>query len=89
MMPKIDLAEKKWATKMTTVAPKHWKKGVTGKESAYCRGVAEFIGVSSCNPDRAEAYKTGVGLVSEADFASAVRGKEKKWRERYIEAMAG
>jgi hypothetical protein len=87
-MARIDLAEKKWGTKMPTKGPT-WKKAVTGKESAFCKGVAEFIGVSTCNPERAEAYRTGVGLVSAEDFAAAVKGKEKKWRERYVEKMAG
>lgn len=87
-MAKIDLAEKKWGTKMPTRGPV-WKKAVTGKETAFCKGVADFIGVATCKPERVEAYRTGVGMVTAEDFAAAVRGKEAKWRARYVEAMAG
>jgi hypothetical protein len=87
-MPKIDLAEKKWARKMATAGPR-WKAHVTGKESAYCKGVAEFLGVATCSPEKMTAYREGVGAVSAEDFATAVRGKEAKWRARYTEAMVG
>ncbi len=86
---KIDLAKEKWARKMTTTAPDNWKRGVTGKEDAYCRGVAEFIGVATCNPQRKEAWRLGVAAVSAEDFKAAVAGKEEKWKKRYIEKMAG
>jgi len=87
-MPKIDLAARKWGEKMPQKGAA-WKKGVTGKETAYCKGVAEFIGVGTCNPERLEAYRAGVARVSAEDFATAVRGKEEKWKRRYIEKMAG
>jgi len=87
-MPRIDLAEKKWGEKMPKKGAA-WKKGVTGKESDYCKGVAEFIGVSTCNPEKLQAWREGVARVSAEDFAAAVRGKEHKWRRKYVEAMTG
>ncbi|MEM4977394.1 MAG: hypothetical protein QXT64_08730, partial [Desulfurococcaceae archaeon] len=83
---RVELAKKKWARK---VKGEKWKQGVTGKETAYCKGVAEFLGVKTCNPDRLTAYREGVAAVSAADFDAAVRGKEEKWFERYKEKMAG
>jgi len=85
-MAKIDLAAEKWARKMARAGPK-WKSGVTGKESAFCRGVAEFIGVGTCDPAVSSAYAQGVGAVSAEEFQSAVAGKETKWKQKYIEAM--
>jgi hypothetical protein len=85
-MSKVELAKKKWKRK---VKGEKWKAGVTGKESAYCQGVAEFLGVSTCKPERAAAYAEGVGAVSAADFDAAVSGKEEKWARRYREKMAG
>lgn len=86
-MAKIDLAQKKWETK-TPARATAWKRAVTGKEDAYCRGLAEFMGLP-CNPERVSAYREGVGIVTAEDFATAVRGKGAKWRERYIEKMSG
>jgi hypothetical protein len=85
-MPTIETAKKKWARK---VKGEKWKRGVTGKESEYCSGVAEFLGVGTCNPERAAAWREGVDSVSAADFDKAVRGKEEKWARRYREKMAG
>jgi hypothetical protein len=85
-MSRIELAKKKWARKVTG---EKWKRGVTGKESDYCKGVAEFLGVGTCNPEKLAAYREGIAAVSAADFDAAVRGKQEKWATRYREAMAG
>jgi len=85
-MSKVELAKKKYRRK---VKGEVWKKGVTGKESEYCKGVAEFLGVSTCNPERLQAYREGIAEVSAADFDAAVKGKEEKWARRYREKMAG
>lgn len=87
-MSKIELAQKKWERKMATAGPR-WKAGVTGKESSFCRGIAEFLGVGTCNPERASAYREGVAAVSAEDFQAAVAGKGSKWAARYREKMAG
>jgi hypothetical protein len=84
-MPTPELAKRKWARK---VKGEKWKRGVTGKESEYCSGVAAFLGVSTCNPERASAWREGVNAVSATDFDNAVRGKEEKWFRRYKEKMA-
>jgi len=85
-MPTIETAKKKWARK---VKGDKWKKGVTGKETDYCKGVAEFLGVRTCNPERSAAWREGVDAVSAADFDKAVSGKEEKWASKYREKMAG
>jgi len=85
-MGTIELAKKKWARK---VKGERWKKGVTGKESEYCKGVAEFLGVKTCNSERLQAYREGIADVSASDFDAAVKGKEERWAERYKEKMAG
>jgi len=82
----LELAKKKWARK---VRGDRWKQGVTGKEDSYCRGIAEFLGVATCNPIRMQRWREGVDAVSAADFDAAVRGKEEKWARKYKEAMAG
>lgn len=82
----VELAKKKWREK---VSGAKWKKGVTGKEDEFCRGIAEFLGVATCNPDILEAYRSGVARVSAEDFEAAIRGKEEKWLRRYREKMAG
>jgi len=86
-MARIDLAQKKWETKVPARAAA-WKRGVTGKEDAYCKGLSEFMGLP-CNPEKVASYREGVGIVTPEDFAAAVRGKGAKWRARYIEAMSG
>jgi hypothetical protein len=83
-MSRIELAKRKWARK---VKGEKWKRGVTGKESDYCKGVAEFLGVGTCNPERLQAYREGIAAVSADDFDAAVRGKEEKWADRYREKM--
>jgi len=85
-MAKVELAKKKWERK---VKGDKWKKGVTGKEDEFCRGVAEFLGVPTCNPDRMTAFREGVDAVTASDFDAAVKGKEEKWARRYKEKMAG
>jgi len=86
MPGKVELAKKKWARK---VKGDKWKKGVTGKEHDFCKGVAEFLGTGTCNPEVAKNWREGVDSVSAADFDAAVRGKEEKWYQRYKEKMAG
>jgi len=85
-MSKVELAKKKWVRK---VKGEKWKKGVTGKEDEFCKGVAEFLGVGTCNPEVLQHYREGVAAVSAADFDAAVKGKEEKWIRRYREKMAG
>jgi hypothetical protein len=82
----VELAKKKWVRK---VKGEKWKRGVTGKGPVYCKGVAEFLGVGTCLPERERAYTEGVDAVSAADFDAAVRGKEEVWARRYRERMAG
>lgn len=62
---------------------------MTGKEDEFCRGVAEFLGVGSCNPEVLSAYREGIADVTASDFDAAVRGKEDKWAREYREKMAG
>lgn len=85
-MPTPELAKKKWRRK---VKGEKWKRGVTGKEDEFCKGVAEFLGVPTCNPEVLQAYREGINAVSAADFDRAVSGKEEKWLQRYREKMAG
>jgi len=85
-MPTLETAKKKWARK---VKGEKWKAGVTGKEDAFCKGIAEFLGTGTCNPEVMANYREGVAAVSAADFDAAVRGKEEKWARRYREKMAG
>jgi len=85
-MSRIELAKKKWARKVTG---EKWKRGVTGKESAFCSGVAEFLGVETCNPAVLSSYREGIAAVSATDFDAAVRGKQEKWATRYREKMSG
>ena len=86
MAGKIGLAQGKYARKTATMGT-NWKRGVTGKGGEYCKGVADFIGVKSCNKARESAWTSGVDAVSASDFGTAVRGKEDKWARRYREAM--
>lgn len=79
-------AKQKWARKVSGSA---WKEGVKGKDSAYCQGVADFLGVSSCSADKKSAWSSGVEAVSASDFDRAVSGKEDKWLRNYREEMAG
>jgi hypothetical protein len=81
-----ELAKKKWKRK---VKGEKWKKGVTGKENDFCEGIKEFLGVTSCNPDIVNAWRTGVEEVTASQFDHAVSGKEEKWFERYKEKMSG
>jgi hypothetical protein len=85
-MPTPELAKKKWKAKVKGSA---WKTGVTGKESDYCKGIADFLGTTTCNPAVSGNYKAGVDTVSAADFDAAVSGKEDKWFKRYKEKMGG
>jgi hypothetical protein len=85
-MSKLEAAKKKWARK---VKGERWKAGVTGKEDEYCKGVAEFLGVATCNPERLAAYREGIAATSAEYFDTRVRGKEEKWARRYKEKMAG
>ncbi|MCJ7816743.1 MAG: hypothetical protein MUP55_02695 [Candidatus Aenigmarchaeota archaeon] len=85
-MSTIKLAQGKWENKVNGTA---WKSGVTGKGGDYCDGVAEFLGVSSCNPSVQSAFTRGVDRVSANDFDSAVKGKGSKWARRYAEKMGG
>jgi hypothetical protein len=87
-MPRIDLAMRKWEAKTAGKGSK-WKRMVTGKEDAFCKGVAEFIGVGSCAPDVLTSFREGVARVGPEDYEAAVRGKAPKWRTRYVEAMSG
>jgi hypothetical protein len=82
----VETAKKKWKLK---VKGERWKRGVTGKGSEYCKGIADFLGVSTCKAERQSAYTAGVEAVSAADFDKAVSGKEEKWERRYREKMAG
>jgi hypothetical protein len=85
-MSKVELAKRKWVRK---VKGSKWKSGVTGKEDEWCKGVAEFLGVSTCSPERLTAFREGIAGVSASDFDTAVRGKEEKWARRYREKMVG
>lgn len=87
MTGSIGLAEAKWTRKMSTAGAK-WKADVTGKGSAYCSGVAAFLGTGTCNPEKESAWNTGVDAVSAADFQASVAGKGPKWAARYREAMS-
>ncbi len=86
MATKLELGKKKWVRK---VKGEKWKKGVTGKENAFCEGVAKAAGKPTCNPEIAAEWRAGVDAVSAADFDAAVRGKEDKWMRRWIEKMTG
>lgn len=86
MSPTIETAKKKWALK---VKGDKWKRGVTGRGSDYCHGVAEFLGVGTCNPAMQTAYTSGVDAVTASDFDRAISGKETKWAENYRRKMAG
>lgn len=83
-MPTPETAKAKWARK---VKGKSWKAGVKGKGSEFCAGVAEFLGISSCNKEIESAYTAGVDAVSASMFDAAVAGKEEKWFRRYKEKM--
>jgi hypothetical protein len=88
-MTTITLAKAKWAAKMAKAGPK-WKKGVEDavKRDAYSKGYSLFLEGRAVKPERVEAYKEGVGRVSAEAFQAAVRGKEERWAERLIAAMA-
>jgi hypothetical protein len=85
-MPTLEMAKKKWANK---VKGSKWKAGVTGKEDAYCDGIARFLGIRSCNPELRKAWADGVDMVSARDFDEAVHGKEERWASRYSEKAGG
>ena len=87
-MTTLESAKRKWARKMAQAGPK-WKKGVTGKETAWCEGVARFLGTGTCNPDALNAYRAGVDAVSAEEFGRAVAGKEEKWAKKLREALGG
>lgn len=87
-MVTLEMAKAKWARKMA-VAGERWKSGVTGKGAEYCSGVAAFLGVGTCAPDKRAAFEAGVNAVSASDFQSAVAGKEEKWARKLREALAG
>jgi len=82
----LERASKKWTE---NTSGKNWKAGVTGKGGDFCEGVAEFLGVKSCNPETAKAWTEGVEGVSVEDFNAAVKGKGSKWARRYAEKMGG
>jgi len=83
-------AKEKYRRKMTVEKRGDvWKKMVTDKSDEYCKGVARFLGVATCAPERASAFKAGVDAITAADFNAAVEGKEEKWAARYKEKMAG
>jgi hypothetical protein len=85
-MTTLSLAKAKWARKMRDAGAK-WKRGVSGKEGLYREGLSKFSGgaVGSTMPSH---WAEGTGAVSEAEFASAVSGKEEKWASKLAEAIA-
>jgi len=85
-MTTLALAKKKWARKMRDAGTK-WKKGVTGKGSAYGKGLATFLGVTSISPEVVRRYTEGIEAVTPEEFQSAIRGKEDKWARRLREAL--
>jgi hypothetical protein len=88
-MSTITLAKAKWASKMAKAGPK-WKKGVEDavRRDAWSKAYSLFLEGKPVNPEKIEAYKEGVGRVTAEAFQAAVRGKEEKWAERLIHAMA-
>ena len=82
-MAKIDYSAKKWARKTAG-------KGAVWKEHTlkgnYAGGIETFTG-RTANPEKVSAWKSGVEAVTPEDFESAIRGKETKWKKRYLEVM--
>jgi hypothetical protein len=89
-MTTITLAKAKWARKMAKAGPR-WKSGVEDaiKRDAYRKGLELFSeGKVKPGPTMYSNYVEGVGAVSAEAFQSAVRGKEDKWAERLLKAIA-
>jgi len=87
-MATIATARAKWEAK-TAAAGERWKAAVQGKGAAYCRGIAQFLGVGTCAPGVQARWEQGVGRVTAADFQSAIAGKGSKWEENLRRALGG
>lgn len=86
MVGKIDAARDKWERKMSNAGAK-WKRGVTGKVSAFAKGMAEFLGLSDINSLKKDAWTAGVDATSADSFQSMVAGKGPKWEAKLIDSF--
>jgi len=87
-MATIETARAKWERKTARAGDK-WAAGVRGKQAAYCRGLAEKMGVSyeGCMADEGRSWSEGVEAVGAAGFQAAIAGKGAKWAEKFREAF--
>ncbi len=80
MAKTLQYAQSKWERK-TAGAGDKWKAATSGKEGAYAAGVTAVAG--ACGPQTRQAWASGVGAVSAAEFNAAISGKGGKWSENY------
>jgi len=85
MAKTIAYAQAKWERK-TAGAGEKWKSMVSGKEGAYAAGVTAVAG--ACGPQTRQAWSSGVGAVSAAEFNAAISGKGSKWADNYRKGVS-
>lgn len=87
-MATLESARQKWERK-TANAGEKWKAATLGKEDAWCRGVAQFLGTGTCDPAARQRFAQGVSAITAADFQARIAGKGDKWAENFRRALGG
>ncbi len=85
-MATLESAKRKWESKTPAAAAK-WKAN-SGNGSDYASGVSRFLGTPP-SPAVVSRYTTGVGSVSEQDFAASISGKGEKWAANTRRGLTG
>jgi len=81
--------KKKYATKSKTMGT-NWDDAKDRMKKHYPSEMARLAkeaGKTRVKSAREAAYKDMVDVVTAADFAAAVAGKEDKWYDNYVDAM--
>lgn len=86
-MPTLQQAQQKWE-RSTANAGSRWKAGVTGKEQAYCRGLAAMgVNEQACLAGVGRDWSQGTAAVSAQDFQANISGKGSKWAQNWLGRM--
>jgi hypothetical protein len=85
-MATLESARQKWEAKTPGSAAK-WKAN-SGNGSAFSEGVTRFLGTPP-SAGVVSRYQSGVGRVSEQDFAASISGKGQKWAENTRRGLTG
>lgn len=83
----LAVGKRKYAAKTATMGP-NWedmKSTMKAHWPAAMADLAREAGKTRVKSARETAYKSGVDVISAADFTAAVRGKEDKWYDNGME----